>query len=363
MTPDFESDAHDYLLDQMEPARRSAFEQRLQTDPSARAAFKQYADSLAGFACETAAPEPLAAADQKAVLAALVATAGNRAASAPIPPRAGRGWFWPMAAIVLVVLNLFDFRRPVAPAPDLQPAAPERKETAVIETPRATKQGSDAAAPTTETKPLAIAPDAARPKQTAEAPAAEVERLRDQVAELQQARDRLRAEFDLVVRRLGAQAALNRDLSRLTTMELVDAASYARGERKGLVTVARGILTEPGIVVPEPTPRPPTDLSQTAPKPPYAWSVYDEKENRGFVNLYDLPPVPAESALHIWVRPADAEIFQRVGEVPRQLYGGSGSIQYALPSGTATPAEILITIEPRTIIPALPAGPTVLKGP
>jgi hypothetical protein len=131
-----------------------------------------------------------------------------------------------------------------------------------------------------------------------------------------------------------------------------------------LVNVGRGILTEPGVVIaPEGPPPPITGTTVPPPRLPYAWSVFDEKEQRGYLNLYNLPTPAADQSLQAWVRAADSREFQRVGEVPPQFHGGSGSLQYVLPSPTTTPAEILITVEPRAAPPAVPTGPAVLRGP
>jgi hypothetical protein len=91
--------------------------------------------------------------------------------------------------------------------------------------------------------------------------------------------------------------------------------------------------------------------------------VYDEKENRGYLNLYRLPSLPADQSMQVWVKPAESKDYQRVGEVPREFQGGNGAVQYTLPPATSAPAEILITIEPRNTQPSTPTGPTVLKGP
>ncbi|MEO5959455.1 MAG: anti-sigma factor, partial [Opitutaceae bacterium] len=230
---------------------------------------------------------------------------------------------------------------------------------------------------------------------------------------------------------------------------LVDAASYERGERKGLMNLARRLLTEPGIITPEPvpvspagTPTPkfePVELSTSttsvavttagavgaitalaasdsvarvsfldlgsqglvasdslapgapansttgpsgnssippeAPRAtpptaapvadtPYAWSVYDEKGNQGYLNLYNIPSVAPNQALQVWVKPLDSSEYRPVGEVPAQFYGKSGAVSYALPVGTATPSEVLITLEPRgSQAPQKPTGPVVLRGP
>lgn len=369
MTEQFEHDAQDYLLNRMDAVRRTAFEQELDNDPAARAALKACADALAGFACEVAQPEPLSAADQRATLETILATV--RTPEARRPARSGGiklRWLWPVAAALLLGLNLVEFHRPFAPTFERESG---------MATVDSRKKGNDQGLPggkspataggaidgqekggtTTETtRQAALA---------AEAREHELERLRAGLADLQRTRDRLRAENSALLDRLAGMNLANRDLNRLSTMELVDGGSFARGERRGLVNIGRGILTEPGVVtVTDPVP-PPTSTGSATPTPklPYAWSVFDEKDERGYLNLYNLPPVPEEQTMQAWVRPPDSREYQRVGEVPQQFYGGNGSLQYQLPDGTTTPAEILITIEPRGITPVRPTGPTVLRGP
>lgn len=368
MTENFESDAHDYLLNQMDSARRAAFERELQRNPSATAALKACADTLAGFALETARPEPLGPADQRATLEAIL-DATRRGedgrAAAPLRPTAWARWLWPAAAAILLGLNLVEFQRPFAPTPD-RPATVtvvEKDPAARSPETRSTTTAAGASGTSTEkTSTLELA--RASPGASPEAQARELERLRANVAELERARQRLRAEYDALVDRITNTGVANRELNRLTTMELVDAVSFNRGERKGLVGVGRGILTEPGVVIAtEPPPGPVTGSTVPPPRLPYAWSVFDEKEQRGYLNLYNLPNPSPDQAMQAWVRPADSREFQRVGEVPPQLHGGNGSLQYVLPSNSATPAEILITIESRATPPAIPTGPTVLRGP
>jgi len=237
-----------------------------------------------------------------------------------------------------------------------------------------------------------------------------LEKLRTEYATLEHEREALRAEYDAIIRQLAQRALTSKGVGRLAAMELVDATSYARGERKGLVDIARDILTEPGIVAvepiipppsPNPTEPPPTNPlvptpdgptatenantvnppqppppTQTPPTPqptpstatpdqdqPYAWSVYDEAANRGYLNLYNLPTPSTDQALQLWVKSPGSTTYQSVGEVPPQFYGGAGSLYYNLPGATEPPSEILITREPRAAPPQQPTGPTILRGP
>jgi hypothetical protein len=368
MTENFEHDAHDYLLNQMEPARRAAFEQELQRNPEAKVALKAQADSLAGFACEVAGTEPLGAADHRAVLGAIVAAtrSPDQGRSLSPPRRAGWGrFFWPAAATILLVLNLVEFDRPLVPRVGPGSTTPDERKPPSIES--SNSRGATASDPFGDTT-VRQAPPPGAPTQnvgatTQEDRLKELERLRASVAELQRAQQKLRAEYDAVINRVAERAVIDKELNRLTTMELVDASSYARGERKGLVNVGRGILTEPGVVTATDSGPPPLATTLPPPKPAYAWSVFDEKEHRGYLNLYNLPTLVGDQSMQVWVKPVDVTEFQRVGEVPQQFHGRNGSVQYTLPGTASTPAEILITIEPRSAVPIAPSGPTVLKGP
>ena len=369
MSEPFEIQAHDYLLNQMEAARRRAFEEELQRNPAARAALKACAQALAGFACDVAGAEAMSAADHQAALAAIVeATQPLGAQGGGVRSGRWQRFLWPAAAALLLALNLFEFERPLTMAPAGRGASDraagnesKRGENSDARAANSTgsKQTADAgtgpASTGNRTEPI----EPSRPERDA----TEIARLRASVAELQQTQDRIRAEYDALVRRIAAQAVVDRDLNRLATMELVDEGSFARGERKGLVNEGRGILTEPGVVTVSEPPPPAGGASSTGPLQPYAWSVFDEKEHRGYLNLYHLPTLTTDQAMQIWVRPGDAVDFQRVGEVPSQYSGGGGSVQYALPGATSAPAEILITIEPRSGVPSAPTGPRVLRGP
>ena len=206
---------------------------------------------------------------------------------------------------------------------------------------------------------------------------ARLEELRRDYATLKQARDSLDQQYNVALQQLARRALTEQGIGRLAAMELVDANSYARGDRKGLMNLARDLLTEPGIVAVDPGRGGPSEVGvsetpsllpgvgtpSTSPEAPYAWSVFDESDNRGYLNLYNLPNVAPADTLQVWVKPAGSGDFQPVGQVPPQYYGKSGSVSYELPAGNATPSEVLITLEPRQSRPARPTGPVVLRGP
>jgi hypothetical protein len=92
-------------------------------------------------------------------------------------------------------------------------------------------------------------------------------------------------------------------------------------------------------------------------------SLFDQTQDQGYLDLYNLPQVSADQSLQLWVEPAGSQSFQNVGEIPSQFYGESGGVYYKLPAGTPTPAQIMITVENRGATPAAPTGTVVLRGP
>lgn len=393
MTEEFETEALHYLLGQMEPGRRAEFERQLDEDPSAAAAFKACADAYARFACDSAPAEPMSATDQRVALTAIL-TATHPAKPASTAQRGKvipwARFAWPAAAAALLALNLIQLQRPLQPTTPTNREGPSVAQPAdrgtlasgpapTIGTRERIEDGAEADAFGTIAAQAPVAPDAtgkSAPRNTAR----QLERLSTDYAELQRNHAALRADYDAIVRHLASRTVVDRGVGRLAAMELVDAASYARGERKGLLDVARGILTEPGVVIAEST-LPPKDDDSTvggvgitvdpsrpgeevaAAASPYAWAVFDEKENRGYLNVYNLPTVAGGRSLQLWVKSLDAVTYQRVGEVPSKFQDGTGSLYYTLPAGSSPPAEILITEEPKDTAPAVPTGPVVLRGP
>ena len=92
-------------------------------------------------------------------------------------------------------------------------------------------------------------------------------------------------------------------------------------------------------------------------------AVFDETGHTGCLNLYNLPLLPPTESLQLWIRTPDGQGYLRVGEVPTQLYGSSGSVYYTLPASLLPPQEILVTQEPRNAPITQPTGPVVLHGP
>lgn len=400
-------DALRYLLDDLDAESRAAFAERLAQDPAAERELREAREALAAFATAAAPAEALPAADQRRVLDRVMAVVDSEPRRR-LGPRFRRRWAWPLAACLLLGLNLWQFTRPA----DDDRAGPSTTgaevaadtDIAESEAGATTVADADAAEATNETG-SALAGDAA--ELAAGGPInigpEELRRLREIRVEYEQLaadNDRLREEHTEILRQLAAYALTARGVNRLAAMELVDPESYAAGERKGLLDFALNLLTEPGIIALEPDTtaagndvpsgdpaipggdddldaanQPPgsngpgseTDGDQTSDgavsRDPYAWSVFDETQHRGFLNLYNLPTPPAGQTLQLWVRSAVDTAYTRVGEVPEQYFGGSGSITYRLPGENQPPAEILITQEPVNAPPGQPTGEPVLRGP
>lgn len=361
MSDSLETDVYDYLLGQMEPERRARFEHTLRTNSTARSELKLQAEMLATFARDIAAPESLAADGQRRVLDALRAETSHAHPASHGGRVIGLRRLWPLAAMILIGLNFFDFRRPLAPWGG-GPSNGSGERAGTLEP--SVADGASGNAKPGEGKASAGVEGGKKAAGTATADAEkharELEQLRASMADLQRVNAELRSANRTLLERIESRATADKVQDRWSTMELVDTASYAAGQRKGLAAIGRGILTEPGVVVPTESGGS-AGSSNPAGETPYAWSVYDEKEHRGYINLYNLPTVPAEDVVQVWVRMSDTEGYQAVATVPIQK--GSGSTQYTLPINAGTPTEVLVTLEPLYGPRTAPTGTVLVKGP
>lgn len=92
------------------------------------------------------------------------------------------------------------------------------------------------------------------------------------------------------------------------------------------------------------------------------FTVWRDDEQKGFLDVYNLP-VPGEGReAYLWVRGSEVEPYIPVGAVP-QLEDGSGSFFYSVEEPEFTPSEILITEEAAGASGEAPSGPVLLRGP
>ncbi|MFT3830144.1 MAG: hypothetical protein QM691_10615 [Opitutaceae bacterium] len=371
MNDDTSTEALRYLLDEMDEVRRAAFEAALERDPVAAAEFKRTADSLAGFALG-AAPAAALPAEDRAGLAAAVLAAAQPVAGQWTRGRRVARWAWPIAAALLLGLNLWQFFAPTGPGRLLWATA--RGDTAAI---RAPGRGTSPQGLARETGAGAAADPAAGGTSAAHGRARgsrEGERLRAELSTLQHSYDALEVERRALSTRLSQMARAAG--SGIVAMELVDPERFAKGERRGLVALLQSLSSDPldgpvvvgrdgmsvaavGVIA--------TTKNAEAPAPgstpPSAWSVFDAAEHEGLVNLFNLPEVADDELLALWVKGGDGESFRLIGELPPALYGGSGTVFVTLSPDTATPAEVLVTREKRGQPTEIPGTATVLRGP
>lgn len=393
-----------YALGELDGPARAAFEARLAREPALADATARSVAALTRFAGEVAPPEALSAVDQQRTLQHILAS--TRADPEPAPvviyPRTGWRWAWRVAACLLLGLNVWQWQHGKWSERSSDRGGELSRETQSADSgtpPRATTTtqlaGSDGgpdASSALAARHLGAGAEAEGTVMPLRRGGEEVRRLREiqnEYARLERETAELRLEHDRLVHQLTQYASAGQGISRLAAMELVDAASYAEGRRHGLVDFAVNLLTEPGIVALDPnTPRPGDDGIGVGPRPSpggemgnaytppenpnpdvtlsteaYAWALFDEAQQRGYLNVYNLPEPRASDALQLWVRPVVGSDYVRVGEVPAQYYGGSGSLYYTLPGSTQAPVELLITQEPRGAVPPQPTGPVIVRGP
>lgn len=375
MNDDTPTEALRYLLDEMDEVRRAAFEATLESDPVAAAEFKRTADSLAGFAL-TAAPATGLHPEERIGLASAVLAAAQPVAKQRARGRRLAAWAWPIAAALLIGLNLWQFFAPPGTGRALLTAL--RGDAA-----RVGPAGQPPAPQGLARVPAASAPTesgtaaAAVPANTGRARGSrEGERLRAELSALQRSYDSLEVERRALSTRLSQMA--HAAGSGIVAMELVDPERFAKGERRGLVALLQSLSSDPldgpivvgrdgmsvaAVGVIATTKSVGADAPLLSTTPPSAWSIFDAAEHEGLVNLFNLPEVDDDELLALWVKSGDGDSFRLVGEIPPALYGGSGTVFVTLSTDMATPAEVLVTREKRGQPTEAPGTTTVLRGP
>jgi hypothetical protein len=92
------------------------------------------------------------------------------------------------------------------------------------------------------------------------------------------------------------------------------------------------------------------------------FSVWRDDEQKGFLDIYNLP-APAEGQdPFLWVRASELDAYIPVGYLP-ELDNGTGSFFYSVDEAKFTPTEILITAEDTFEPGTEPSGEILLLGP
>ncbi len=357
----FDHESMRHLLEDTDEGTRAAFEAQLAADPAAEAEFKATADALAAFALEVA-PEVAIKPGESARLAARI-TAMPCVAQTREPedlPRR-RLWArvaWPIAAALLIGLNLWQYSQarlasatggsPVSQmeipraGTSLLPDNPQAGSAPTVPAPAASLAAAAQSVRTGETEPAA----SEAPDHTGATKAASPQEMAKTGAESTRANDKI-------------VGAIQR--GRLVGLEMVDPGSYERGERRGLSallqTLEPPMFGAPATGVPDGMSITPIGLitmpiggGSNGPAVPYAWSMFDVEAGAGLVNLYNLPTVPTEQRLALWVKPSNGGSYSLVGDIPSTLQGRSGSVLITFDPHIVVPGEVLITIEKRDVL-------------
>lgn len=246
MTDDFTSETLAYLLDELDAGRRAQFEQRLARDTAAEAAFKACADSFAEFVLTQAPGQPISGDARERMLAAVMRTTEARRGSSH---NRWRNYLWPMAAAALLALNVFQWvfgHREPSVIRLTTTAGEKAKEGAFTrDTALVAAKGADGSRGVSQVFPEDTKPEVMEILERLSV-------LRRENDHLQESNTALNAETERLSQQLAVLTAANSGTTRLVAIELVDAASYASGNRNGLVDLAKTILTTPGVVAASP---------------------------------------------------------------------------------------------------------------
>ncbi|MBK8478672.1 MAG: hypothetical protein IPL39_21035 [Opitutaceae bacterium] len=362
----FDHESMRHLLEDAGEGTRAAFEAQLAADPAAEAEFKATTDALAAFALEVA-PEVAIKPGESARLAARITAMPCFAHTREKENRPRRRLWakvaWPIAASLLLGLNLWQYSQlrlasAIGGTPVSQMEIPRAGTSPITEDPKSdSRLATPARAPALAASSTTVRSEATIPTEdhgddqpgTTKAAAQELAKSGDESA----------LANDKVV------GALQR--GRLVGLEMVDPGSYERGERRGLSALLQS-LEPPAFGAPTTVPdgmsitpigaiTMPTGSGSNGPVVPYAWSMFDVEAGAGLVNLYNLPTVPTDQHLALWVKPSNGGIYSLVGEIPSILQGRSGSVLITFDPHIVVPGEVLITIEKRDGVASLP-GPS-----
>jgi hypothetical protein len=120
----------------------------------------------------------------------------------------------------------------------------------------------------------------------------------------------------------------------------------------GLQPMARGSESEPE----------PADSSVLGGDSAMGFTVWRDDEQKGFLDIYNLPVAPDGSKPFLWVRSSDLEDYLPIGFLP-ELENGTGSVFYSVEEPNFTPVEIIITAEDASEASQDPSGTVLLRGP
>lgn len=389
----------DYLLGELSPAERIAFEREMADSPELKAEVRGWeADMAKGFG----EPGPAASDDLwHKIEAALPEAESSAARRRPL-------WLFPAAAAALMAFALIitfllfsgprgsdhraiQFAESEALAP-LQLLAERLKLEGVL------RDGETLADinPDDLLERIRQADSAALARQ-AEGRLREGEWARsdESYREMQQQQALLASAYETLSDRYFALFENRPGMARFTVIELVDANTFlSNGPRMGLAELARQFLMNDSMVggneplygpgleeglpinfsslaaatrwpdqsnagVPDTEGIPAVGTGQSHGGPasgnqnyipvgvdetPFAFTVWSDDDQKGFMDIHNLPPIPAGQSANLWVRAAGTEEYLLIGTVPN-FEKGTGSLFYSIEEPDFSPGEVIITLE------------------
>ena len=121
---------------------------------------------------------------------------------------------------------------------------------------------------------------------------------------------------------------------------------------------ARQVSGSEGIVSPEEPQAPLIGADGEA----VGFTVWRDDEQKGFLDIYNLPETGNGQEPFLWVRSSNLEPYKPVGFLP-ELDNGTGSFFYSVDEPNFTPTEIMITSEDSLQVGSDPSGDVLLRGP
>jgi anti-sigma-K factor RskA len=377
------------------------FRRELAADPELRRLVRELEAGLAGYAAAnlppTAPPENV----WRRIHARLDEPVASQPAATSEPAWTWQRWAWPAAALLLLGWNLWLLTAPVRQPP--QPPA------AVATAPDAWAAQDAMAAG--ETEPFADPQFAGYPElvQRVDRLVRELEardallasrgqavtQLQEWLRDLEADNDEIERAYNQIVGRFLPFYEETPGLGRFTVIELVDQQSYIENApRRGIAELAHRALTGGHPLAGTGSQTTGPDLGESAeagsglaaiprnpdllfgagfnvgaalptgagaPAPPLAFTVWSDQDQKGFIDLYNLPNPGEGRVMQLWMRAGQADPYVSVGLIPA-MQDGSGSLFYAVGQEAFTPVEVILTIEPDGGS-TQPVGEIILRGP
>ena len=389
-----------YLLGDLPEAERAHVDIQLETDPELRAALRALTDDLGAYAHTLAGAAPELDTPLPTAIMQLKTAARSRpkpTATTPFPqtvtksPSHWTQWGWPMAAAILLGLNLWHWTAP------MRDDHAHGVFQATNESPKSDETGNASDSLALEIERLAAltaALESEREAILAEKALVqfEGEQWEERARQALAANQLWKEQYGRLVDRVSPIFDPDDNLTRYTVIELADPVTLASGgEISGFLRYADGLFnnlseiahlsgdeSSGSNVFGDPlaadadsaeadTERlriASQDRGNSSPEltgNPAAFTVWNDDDQSGFIDFYDMPP-PAPGYEHrLYVRGIDTDLYQNVGTLPADFT--TGSFSYSMTGDNNTPTGVMVTQEPIGGEIGQPSGSIVIQGP